>query len=183
LPLNHTSTYANPTDAQYSAIGKAVVEWANIEFLLGVLLSKLLGTPEYLARTYTDSMSASRMQDSITEALEIHRARYHHRIITEDLLNEIRQINTRVTLLRSTRNKIAHFCWARNHDDELYGTGFSGGIASEKKERKDNAILSSEELKKLNESSYFLVENLIKLVEKLPSVKEESLLSLNALQK
>ena len=44
VPLNHHSEYSELTEAQYAAIGRAVVEWANVEFLLGVLLSRLLGS-------------------------------------------------------------------------------------------------------------------------------------------
>jgi hypothetical protein len=54
VPLNHHSEYSALTEAQYAAIGRAVVEWANVEFLLGVLLSRLLATPEFLARTMYD---------------------------------------------------------------------------------------------------------------------------------
>lgn len=75
MPLNHTSEYSQLTNAQYAELGKAVVEWANVEYLLGVLLSRLLGTPEFLARTYTASISAVRLQDAIAEAVEIHRIR------------------------------------------------------------------------------------------------------------
>ena len=42
MPLNHTSKFAELTEAQYAALGRAVVEWANVEYLLGVLLSRLL---------------------------------------------------------------------------------------------------------------------------------------------
>lgn len=76
MPLNHTSQYSELTQAQYAALGKAVVEWVNVEFLLGVLLSRLLATPEFLSRTYTDSISAVRLQGAIAEAVEIHRVRY-----------------------------------------------------------------------------------------------------------
>lgn len=114
MPLNHLSRYSDLTDAQYTALGKAVVEWANVEHLLGVLLGRLLATPEFLARTYTDALSAVRLQDAIVEAVEIHRVRYRNRLIPEQLLIEIAQINSKVTAVRSARNKIAHFCWMRS---------------------------------------------------------------------
>lgn len=178
MPLNHTSKYSELTEAQYAAIGKAVVEWANVEFLLGVLLSRLLATPEFLARTYTDSISAARLQEAIVEAVDIHRARYGHRLVSKQVLLEVIQVSSRVTTLRSTRNKIAHFCWTRTHDEELFGTSFRGGVPSSKKERHDHAVLTSQELGSLNNEAYALVEQLMKLVEKIPEVTEESLLTL-----
>ncbi len=177
MPLNHTSKYSELTEAQYSAIGRAVVEWANVEFLLGVLLSRLLATPEFLGRTYTDSISAVRLQDAINEAIDIHRLRYGHRIVSEEVLLEIVQINTRVSALRSMRNKIAHFCWVRSHDEELFGTIFRGGVSSLKKERRDNAVITSQELTNLNAEAYSLVEQLMKIVDNIPEVTEESLLT------
>jgi hypothetical protein len=178
VPLNHTSQYSELTETQYAALGKAVVEWANVEFLLGVLLSRLLGTPEFLSRTYTDAISAVRLQDAITEAVEIHRVRYGHRLVSEQILLEIAQVNLQVTAIRGMRNKIAHFCWVRSHDEELFGTSFRGGVPSAKKERRDHAILTSQELAKLNGEAHSLVEQLMMLVAKLPEVSEESFLTL-----
>lgn len=177
MPLNHTSQHSELTEAQYAALGKAVVEWANVEFLLGVLLSRLLATPEFLSRTYTDSISAVRLQDAITEAVEIHRVRYGHRLVSGQILIEIDQVNSQVTAIRGMRNKIAHFCWVRSHDEELFGTSFRGGVSSAKKERRDHAVLTSQELVQLNSEVHLLVEQLMKLVAKLPEVSEESLLT------
>jgi len=177
VPLNHTSKYSELTESQYAAIGRAVVEWANVEMLLGVLLSRLLATPEFLGRTYTDSISAMRLQNAINEAIDIHRIRYSHRIVPEQVLLEIAQINARVSTLRGIRNKIAHFCWVRSHDEEVFGISFRGGVPSPKKERRDNAVITSQELANLNAEAYSLVEQLMKLVEKIPEVTEESLLT------
>jgi len=177
VPLNHHSEYSGLTEAQYAAIGRAVVEWANVEFLLGVLLSRLLATPEFLARTYTDSISAVRLQEAIAEAAEIHSVRYGNRLVSHEALKEISEVNNRVTHLRAVRNKFAHFCWMRSNDEEIFGTSFSGGIWSPKRERRDNIVLKVEELAMLNAEAHLLVEQLMKLVEKLPEVTEESLLT------
>lgn len=177
MPLNHTSEYAALTEAQYAAIGRAVVEWANVEFLLGVLLSRLLATPEFLARTYTESISAVRLQKAIADAVEIHAVRYRHRLVSREALDDILDVNKRVSSLRAIRNKIAHFCWVRRHDEEIFGTSFGGGVPSPKKERRDSAVLSSDELLKLNSEAHSLVEQLMTLVAGLPEVTEESLLT------
>ncbi|MFA6016211.1 MAG: hypothetical protein WC742_14220 [Gallionellaceae bacterium] len=80
MPLNHSSQYAELTEEQYAALGKAVVEWANIEELLGAIIGRLLATPDFLARSFTDSMSAVRAQSILTQAIEIHIVRYPVRV-------------------------------------------------------------------------------------------------------
>lgn len=180
MPLNHSSEFSELTDAQYTALGKAVVEWANIEQLLSVLLGRLLGTPDFLARTFTDPLSAVRLQDAIHEAVEIHRIRYREKVISGDLLDEIVQVNNSVSSLRGVRNKIAHFCWCRHSDESLFGTSFSGGIPTPKSERKNTAVLKLSDLAKLHQDAFSLVEQLIVLTEKLPRIDEELLLNLHS---
>lgn len=180
MPLNHSSEFAELTDVQYIALGKAVAEWANIEQLLSVLLGCLLGTPDFLARTFTDPLSAVRLQEAIHEAVEIHRTRYREKVISGDLLDEIVRINNSVTSLRGVRNKIAHFCWCRHSDEFLFGTSFAGGIPTPKSERKNTAVLKLSDLTKLHQEAFSLVEQLIVLTERLPRVDEELLLTLRS---
>lgn len=159
------------------ALGKAVVEWANIEHLLSILLGRLLATPDYLARTFTDPLAAFRLQKAISEAVEIHRVRYRARVIEEVLLDEILLINQSVTALRGIRNKVAHFCWCRQSDESMFGTSFSGGAPNPKYERKKSAEVTLSELTDLNQKAFALVEQLIVLIEKLPKADEEQLLT------
>jgi len=177
VPLNHASQYSALTEAQYAFIGRAVVEWANVEFLLGTVLARLLATPEFLARTYTDAISAVRLQVAITEAVEVHARRYGHRLVSRELLDEVRAVNGRVASLRGQRNKLAHFCWMRTNDDELFGTSFPGGVPSPKTEKREYATLTTRDLKYLNDESHLVVEQLIKIVKRLPEITEESLLA------
>src|SRR5664279_1355588 len=94
MPLNHSSKYAELTPRQFEAIGRLVVKWSNIEFLLGVLLSRLLHTPEFLGRVYTDELMAVRVQSAIEKAIAIHRHRYGSRLVPEDVLVKIAAINS-----------------------------------------------------------------------------------------
>ena len=80
MPLNHSSEFSELTDQQYMVLGKAVVEWANIEQLLSILLGRLLATPDFLARTFTDPLAAFRLQEAIKEAVEIHREPYGEKV-------------------------------------------------------------------------------------------------------
>lgn len=180
MPLNHSSEFAELTDQQYMVLGKAVVEWANIEQLLSVLLGRLLATPDFLARTFTDPLAAFRLQEAIKEAVEIHRIRYGERVVAGALLDEIVQINQSVTALRAIRNKIAHFCWCRCSDESLFGTSFAGGIPTPQSERKNVAVITLTELTDFHQKAFALVEQLIALTEKLPEVDEKLLLTLRS---
>lgn len=177
MPLNHSSQYAELTDKHFQAIGKITVEWSNIEFLLGVLLSRLLVTPEFLAQTYTDHMTGANRQEAIREACEIHRYRYGYKLINEEQINLILDLNSQVTQLRSTRNKFAHFCWSRSHDGEIFGTNLSGGIPEGKKYRRSFISYTVAELAEFHQKAYAAVDMLLELILSLPEMEEEGLSS------
>jgi hypothetical protein len=176
MPLNHNSIYAELTDSHFKLIGKIVVEWSNIEFLLGVLLSKLLVTPEFLARSYTDHMGAVKLQEAVKEGVEIHRNRYSCNLISEQELDQITALNNRITTLRAMRNKFAHFCWCRSNDDEIFGTNFSGGMPNSKKERRDNITYKVTELEEFYAEAYKIVDRLSNIVDLLPELDEDGLI-------
>ena len=176
MPLNHTSQYSELTEEQYAALGKAVVEWANIEELLGAIIGRLLATPDFLARTFTDSMAAFRVQDALTQAIEIHRVRYQCRRVHKEILDELTAINAKVTTLRIMRNKISHFCWMRSTDEELWGTNFAGGMPSPKNERGHQAKFTLDDLAALHRESYAVVDQLLSIFEALPKIHEDTLL-------
>ena len=177
MSLNHASKNTELTDEHFKSIGKIMVEWSNIEFLLGQLLAKLLLTPIYLSRSYTDNLGASRIQDTIIEAVSIHKQRYGSTIIDESKLNEILNINSKVVELRAKRNKFAHFCWMIGTDDEIFGTNFSGGAPDSKKGRRSSVTYSNVELESSYMEAYDLVEELSKILNSLPEMKEEGIKS------
>lgn len=172
MPINHANAFTDLTDSQYAALGKIVVEWANIEYLLGVLLSRLLLTPEYLGRTYAEGLTAARMQTAVSEAVAVHRHRYSATRIPETQLLEIEELNSRVSELRAERNRISHFCWSRWSDDEIFGTSLAGGVPDPKWERRNSKTLTIEDLQHLHRKAHSLTEELMRIVEALPEVFE-----------
>jgi hypothetical protein len=172
MPLNHTSEFADLTEEQYAAVGRVVVEWSNIEYLLSVLLSRLLRTPEFLGRTYAQGLSAVRLQSAIAEAIEIHRHRYGRRFVPEPTLATIESVNGRVSTLRSERNKISHFCWCRTNDEEVFGSALAGGVPTDKWERRNNKALSLAELRNLHSEAYVLTEELVRITSAMEAVDE-----------
>jgi len=176
MPLNHTSQFAELTDEQFKLIGKIVVEWANVEFMQKTILSKLLFSAEFISRTYTDRMSAERIQNAIKESVDLHRHRYNGKIISDDILSEIEKVNDEVHDARAHRNRFAHFCWSRSTDEEIFGTNFSAGLPGSKKYRKSDIVITNKELEQLYKESYDLVDKINQLIEKLPEIEENDLI-------
>ena len=177
MPLNHTSQYAELTDDQFAVIGRLVVEWSNTEFLLGVLLSRLLFTPEFLGRVYSDEMSASRMQGALKKALDIHRHRYGSKIVPTETLDQIVQLNADIEKFRGLRNKFSHFCWSRSNDEEIFGSGFSGFVPPSKHLGKDSMKASLSQLREAYRDAYQLVERLSDVIQQIPERDEEETLT------
>ena len=170
--LSHTSKYAALTDEQLKLLGIISVEWSNIEFMLGVILSRLLYTPEFLSRTYTSNLSAFKLIEAIYESLEIHKSRYGNTAINHDVTERVKIAVDSANKLRATRNKVSHFCWSRSHDTEIFGTNFSGGVPSKKKEKKNMSVLSNHELLNMGNECHKIAGELMKLAEVLPEIDE-----------
>ena len=170
--LNHTK-YSDLTSEQYELIGKNFIEWSNIEFLFGILLSRLLFTPEFLGRTYSDQMGAVKLESAIKSALDIHRNRYGSRTLSEQLSDEISELLKSASKCRVLRNKLAHYLWMRSNDDEISGSRLSGKLPKEN--GKDESIqISVGELREYHELSHSIVERLQRLViDDLPKIEEE----------
>jgi len=163
------------SDEHLRAIGRLVVEWANIEFLLRITLTRLLLTPDFLGRSYTDQMSAAKVQETIGEALDLHRGRFGFAIISKATVDQVAKINSRIIKLRSTRNKFAHFCWWRFDEDHIFGMNFSGGLPGTKKHERGQLKIKISELNQLHHEFRDVVEELNQITSKLPEIDEKNL--------
>ncbi|WP_242920510.1 hypothetical protein [Pontibacter liquoris] len=175
MPLNHTSKFSELTDAQFCLIGKIVVEFSNIEYLLGEILGRLLLTPPFLSLTFTESFTANKLQDAISNALDLHARRYKYKLISKEVVDRIKSINSRVKGARGKRNQFAHFCWMRSTDDELFGVKFSGRIPITDQKNKDSLKVTIRQLDFLYKECYSIVEELSKIAGELPISEESSL--------
>lgn len=171
MPLNH-GIYSELTQKQFELIGKLVVEFSNLEFLLGVLLSRLLITPEFLGRTYTDNLTVDRIIKSITKALEIHEFRYRNGIVSNENIGSIKEILIEVKKMQELRNDLAHYCWTRVSDTKIFGSGLSGKIPKNTKPYDDCVELTNSELLQTYDSAYSTVDRLRILIDQLPELEE-----------
>lgn len=173
MPLNHTSQFAELTDNQFLLIGKLAVEFSNIEFLLSAVLSRLLITPSFLSRTYTERMNVSALTEKIKNALDIHERRYDNTIIPIDLCELIKKQLSEIEKVRQIRNKFAHYCWCRYSDEEISGTGFLGKQAKFDKPDEGAIVISNVRIEDIYKTSYKIVEELDKIIEALPELLED----------
>jgi hypothetical protein len=173
MPSNHSTPLAELTDAQFLAMGKLFVEWSNVEFLLGTLLSRILFVPEILARTYTDQLSASRLEYAIKNAVDVHRRRYSCSVISSELLKRLEKLLLEASSIRKMRNKLAHYCWSRHSDDAIAGFQLSGRQAPDSALARDYQEYTMDKLREEYEHAYGLVERMIELAISIPENEEE----------
>ena len=173
MPLNHSSPDAELTKAQFLAIGKMFVEWSNVEFLLGTLLSRILFVPEILARTYTDQLTATRLEYAIKNAVDVHRRRYGCSVISSEQLEALEKLLLEASSIRRMRNKLAHYCWSRHSDDAIAGFQLSGRQAPDSAKARDYQEYSMEKLGEEYQHAYDLVERMIELAVSVPENDEE----------
>jgi hypothetical protein len=178
MPLNHSSEFADLTDDQYILIGKIIIEFSNLEFLLGNLLSRLLIMPEFLGRTYNDLLMADKLIKGIENAIEIHQKRYANQIVNKITLSEIQSLISQIKEIKSIRNKFSHYCWNRWDDSAIFGTRLSGKVPNLKKPNDDTMTITIDDLFIEYQKAYNAVEKLSLMIEKLPKLEEDkSLLS------
>lgn len=173
MPIAHLLKVASLTEKQLILIGKITVEWSNIESLQKQLLTRLLLSPDFIGRVYTDRISAAGITIAIKQALEIHQYRYQSKILGRTLEQKILHTLNRIDKSRAQRNRIAHFCWSRRSDTEIFGMSFSSGLPGTKKHEKSICLVSNTKLEALYNESYLLVDLLRKLLEHVAEVNEQ----------
>lgn len=173
MPLNHTSKYAELTDAQFLLIGKLTVEFSNIEFSLGQILGRLLFTPSFLSLTYTDRMNVNSLIDKVKNAVDIHGTRYGYSFICKELCSELEAVVKEIEGIRIIRNKFAHYCWCREDDNKIFGTSFPSTQPKLNKPNEGIVIITNTEIETMYKSSYAIVNELNKILDKLPEFRED----------
>jgi hypothetical protein len=176
MPMNHSSSYADLTAEQAELIGRFVVEWPNIEFLLSDILGRLLMPPDFVSRVFTDSINAFGLQQALDKAIRIHTDRYCFAVISEPVLGRLSKMLGAVDELRGMCNRFLHFCWTRSTDEAIFGSGFSGYLPSDKRYRGDVRTLSVSEIRAAHKKAWDLVEDLSAFILAVPQTTEDDAL-------
>jgi hypothetical protein len=173
MPTNHSSKFADLTDDQYKLIGKVIIEFSTLDFLLGNLLSRMLITPEFLGRTYNDLLTTNKIIVGIENAIDLHKERYNFRFIDQQTIHEIQDLLGHIKGLKSIRNKFAHYCWNRWDDSKNFGTRLSGKLPKLKNPNADSMTIKNNELEKEYRKAYTAVETLDTIIGKIPELEED----------
>ena len=172
MPFNHTSKSSKLTDKQFELIGKLLLEFSNLDYIIGILLNRLLITPEYLGLTYNDQLTVMNKITALENAIELHRHRYDYRIIPEPILNDLTELVQKVKGIKTLRNKFAHNLWSRWSDEKIFGTKLTGKLVNYKKPNRDSITITNTELNKHYEQAYELVEKASDLLDVIPKFEE-----------
>jgi hypothetical protein len=170
--LNHGSKYSELPDHQYALIGKVIVEFSNIDLMLDILLTRLLLSPDFLGRSYTDQLSVPKTIEAIKQALDVHRQRYNNNFISEEKAGDIRLMLTKVKEVQTIRNKFAHRAITRSGNN-IALVRFSGKPPNDRGETSDFETINEESLNNLYKNAYKIVDTLRAIVETIVEVKEE----------
>ena len=170
MPLNHTSKYAELTDVQFLLIGKLTVEFSIIEFLLREVLSRLLITSSFLGRTFTERMNVNVLIEKIKNALDIHKRRFGNSIVSKDLCELLKAKLGEIEEIRLIRNKFAHYCWSRQTDDEIFGTGFLSKQAKYSKPNEGVIVITNNEIEEMYQNVFILVNDIEGILTNLPEL-------------
>lgn len=161
------------TDDQYSLLGKILIEFSQIEFLLNSILTKLLITPQFLGRTYTDKLTANSVILAIENAIEIHERRYRYKLVSEKKCRELSSILSQIKGTKTIRNKFAHYVWFRQTDDKIFGSKMDGKIFDAAKRNKNSVSYTNNQLKSQFILAEGLTNKLMGIYEELPTFEEE----------
>lgn len=175
MPINHISKHTELTDNQFMLIGKLTIEFSNIEFLLSSVLGRLLITPSFLSRTFTERMNVMALTKKIRNALDIHERRYRNLIVSSDLIEQIKIKLSEIENIRLIRNKFAHNCWSRQSDTKIYGTEFLGKQPNRNKPDEGIILLTNNEIEETYKDAYRIVEDFNNILNQLPELLEKDL--------
>jgi len=170
--LSHTSKYSELTDAQFSALGRVLVESSNIEHLLERIITRLLKAPDYPSLVVTSQLGYNQKLKAINILIDTHRRRYHCKLINETTLEKLSNLIKRLDKFRIDRNRCAHYLWCRGTDEEIFGINFTGKHGDSKKPNQDCVTFTIIELNSIANQMHAIVDELIKILEGLPEREE-----------
>jgi len=170
--LSHTSKYSELTDAQFSALGRVLVESSNTEHLLEIIITRLLRAPDYPMLAITSQLGYKQRLEAIKILIDTHRRRYHNKLIDETMLDKLSDLIKQVDQFRIDRNRCAHYLWCRDTDEKVFGIKLTGRHSDSKKPNRDCVTFTVMELNSIATQMHAIVDDLITILEGLPGIEE-----------
>lgn len=82
------------------------------------------------------------------------------------------QLVSKTASCRILRNKLAHFLWMRQNDNEVFGAKMSGKLPTPDRSG-ESVVVSVDELKTNYATAHALVEDIKKIIFQIPKIEEE----------
>ena len=177
MSLNHLNKYSELTDEQFILIGKIVVEFSNIDFSLDVILCRLLLTSDFSGYYITEKDGIEKTVNKIKKAIKLHRNRYKN-LLDDSILVNIENTLSTVNTNKKYRNMFAHSNFSRIDDNKIFGVGLNNPPTYTDKGKiiDDSVEFDIKKLTEIYTESYDIVSELTKIIEILPTIREEFLI-------
>jgi hypothetical protein len=107
------------TDRQYAAIGRVAVLWAEAEWAMERILGRLGLVPSVLGYVLTDKLGPDYRIGAIRSLINVHKVKYHAKLVDADLLTEIRSYLPSLLAMKSDRNYVVHSVWSKANETNL----------------------------------------------------------------
>lgn len=170
--LSHTSKYSELTDTQFAALGRVLIESSNIEYLLQIVIARLLRAPDYPTLAVTNQLGYSQRLNALKILIDTHRRRYHGKLINVPILDKLSALIGQIDRFRIDRNQCAHYLWFRDTDKKVFGIKFTGKHGNPKKPNQDSITFTVAELNLMGTKMHIIVDDLIAILKNLPEKQE-----------
>ena len=87
--------------------------------------------------------------NKIKNAIDIHERRYGNSLVSNDLCEIINVKLAEIDSIRLIRNKFAHYCWSRDSDDKIFGTGFLHKQSKFSKPNEGVIVITNKEIEEI----------------------------------
>ena len=158
-----------PTPRQYAAIGRVAATWAEVDWCIEDILSRLALSPALLGFVLTDKLAADNRLGAIDSLVNVHRTKYASELVDAATLEDLEKLIPIVRRMKDDRNFVVHSVWSRAGDDFLgrfdigatarSGKDFSGGPC----ERVSDIEKFADEVRKLADRLWALSRRVPKL--------------------
>lgn len=117
------------TARQYAAIGRVAALWAETEWAMERILTRLALVPSLLGFILTDKLGPDNRINAIYSLIDVHRLKYAG-FVDAAVLTEIEECLSSIGEMKGDRNFIVHSVWAKSDDASISRTDITGAARS-----------------------------------------------------
>ncbi len=108
-----------PTQRQYAAIGRVSATWAEVEWGMECILSRLALSPALLGYILTDKLGPDNRLGAIESLVHVHATKYASALVDQKTLQDLSSLVPIIRKMKDDRNFIVHSVWTNAGEDFL----------------------------------------------------------------